>query len=199
MDGKMSQIDLIKILESHSKDFGKKFFFIREIASLLSLSSPAAAMLLMRAEKNGLVFRVKNLWVNNLNQPTLFEIALTLSSPSYLSLESALFYHQCLSQSPKGALSMVACGRPFKVKTPLGDIRYFHLREKLFFGFDSHRIAYPEKAWLDLIYMRGLRGRSRILFEDVYFDRLSEKKISRLALRFPPWVHDLSKKIIKNR
>jgi len=191
----MGQVDLIKTLETLSRDFKKKVFNVREIASLLSLSRPAAAMLLMRAEKKGLVFRIKNLWVNHLNPPSLLDVAFALYSPSYLSLESALFYHQCLSQSPKGGLTLVTSGRPFKIKTPLGNIRYFHTKENLFFGFDVHRMAYPEKAWLDLVYLRGLRGRSHILSEEIYFDRLNKKKIFNLAQRFPSWVHDLSKKL----
>lgn len=190
----MGQVELIKAMEILSRNHQKKVFFAREIASLLSLSRPAAAMLLIRAEKKGIVFRIKNLWVNHLNPPTILEVALALYSPSYLSLESALFHHQCLSQSPKGGITLVTSGRPLKIKTPLGNIRYFHMKEKLFFGFDVHRIAYPEKAWLDLVYLRGLKGRSDILSEEFYFDGMNKKRLSTFSARFPSWVNHLSKK-----
>ncbi len=192
----MGQIELIKTLETLARNHQKKIFLVREVASLLSLSRPAAAMLLIRAEKNGLVFRVKNLWVNLLNSPSLLEVATTLYSPSYLSLESALFHHQRLSQSPKGGITLITLGRPAKIKTPLGNIRYFHMKEKLFFGFNIDRIAYPEKAWLDLIYLRGLKGRSEILSEEIDLAGFNQKRLSRFATCFPSWVGNLSKKII---
>lgn len=194
----MGQIELIKTLETLAQNHKKKVFFVREIASLLSLSRPAAAMLLIRAEKKGIVFRIKNLWVNFLNPPSLLEVAIALYSPSYLSLESALFHHQCLSQSPKGGITLVTSGRPFKIKTPLGNIRYFHMKEKLFFGFNIHRIAYPEKAWLDLVYLRGLKGRSKILSEEIDLDGFNQKRLSRFATCFPSWVSNLSKKVMSS-
>ncbi|MEK7790637.1 MAG: hypothetical protein AAB309_03315 [Deltaproteobacteria bacterium] len=194
----MGQIELIKTFEILARNHKKKVFFLREIASLLSLSRPATAMLLIRAEKKGIVFRVKNLWVNFLNSPSLLEVAIALYSPSYLSLESALFHHQCLSQSPKGGITLVTSGRPFKIKTPLGNIRYFHVKEKLFFGFNIHRIAYPEKAWLDLVYLRGLKGRSKILSEEIDLDGFNQKRLFRFATCFPSWVSNLSKKVISS-
>lgn len=190
----MGQIEFIKTINALSQNYKKKVFSVREIASLLSLSRPAAAMLLLRAGKKGLVFRVKNLWVNCLNPPSILEVALALRSPSYMSLESALFHHQCLSQSPKGGLTLVTQGRPVKIKTPLGNILYFHVNEKLFFGFDVHRIAYPEKAWLDLVYLRGLKGRSKILSEEIYVDGMNKKRLSHFVTRFPSWVAKLSKR-----
>jgi len=186
----MGQIDLIKVLDILARENKKKVFSIRDISSLLDLSRPAAAMLLIRAQKNGIVFRVKNIWVNLLNPPDLLEVALVLVSPSYLSLESALFYHQCLSQSPKGRLSLITQGRPYKITCPLGNIQYFHLKKKLFFGFDTQRIAHPEKALLDLVYLRGLKGRKNIISEEIYFDTLNKKKFIRLAKFFPTWVSD---------
>ena len=193
----MSQIDLIKELENLSRNFNKKNFSVREIAMLLSISVPAAAMLLIRAEKKDLVFRVKNLWINKLNQPSLQEIAFALYSPSYMSLESALFYHQCLSQSPKGRITLITSGRPQKIWTPVGNIQYFHVIKRLFYGFDAHRMAYPEKAWLDLIYLRGLQGREHIISEDIYVENLKTRKILEFARFFPPWVYDLSKKTLR--
>jgi len=187
----MGQIDLIKILNVLAKDHKKKIFSVREVATLLSLSRPAAAMLLIRAEKNGLVFRVKNVWVNLLNPPELLEIAFTLVSPSYLSLESALFHHQCLSQSPKGWLTLVTISRPCTIICPLGNIQYFHVKEKLFFGFDIQRIAYAEKALLDLIYLRGLKGRTNIISEEIYCDRFNKKKTSKFLKHFPLWVRSI--------
>lgn len=184
----MGQVDLIKALEILAHQYKKKVFSIRDISALLGQSRPAAAMLLLRAQKKGHVFRVKNIWVNLLNGPDLLEVALALISPSYLSMESALFYHQCLSQSPKGRLSLITPGRPSKIDCPLGNIQYFHLQKKLFFGFDAQRIACAEKAFLDLVYLRGLKGRKHILSEEIYFDRLNRKKMIQLAKYFPVWV-----------
>ncbi|MBI2027685.1 MAG: hypothetical protein HYS98_07800 [Deltaproteobacteria bacterium] len=192
----MSQLDLIKILNVLSSEHKKKVFTLRDIASLLHLSRPAAAMQLLRAQKKGLVFRVKQIWINMLNPPDLLEVALALVSPSYLSLESALFYHQFISQSPKGGISLVTPGRPYKIVCPLGMIQYFHIQKKLFFGFDLMRRAYPEKALLDLIYFRGLKNRTHIFFEEIYMDRINKKKLFSFAKHYPSWVLDFLKKII---
>ena len=86
---------------------------------------------------------------------------------------------------------MISAGRPQKITCPLGNIQYFHMQEKLFFGFDTRRMAYAEKAFCDLIYLRGLRGRSDILSEEIYLDRFNEKKLFKFAKHFPSWVSHL--------
>ena len=184
----MTQLDLAKLLQKMAREHDKRIFTLREIAALAGISRPAAGMLLLRAEKNGVVARVVNCWINRSDPPDLSDLAFALASPSYLSFESALYRHGLLSQSPRGGLTVAVTGRPRVVESPWGSIRFIHLQRPLFFGFDSNRIAFPEKAWLDLVYIRGRRGRDQMLSEEVYLDRLNARRLRDFARRFPPWV-----------
>lgn len=185
----MTQVDLVQLLQKLVKNYKKRVFSLREIASLAAISRPAAGMILLRAQKKGIVSRVANCWINRLDPPELLEIAFALASPSYLSFESALYHHGVLSQSPRGALTVATRGRPGRKETPLGTIQFIHLKASLFFGFDSNRIASPEKAWIDLLYIRGRQqGRKQMITEEFYLNRLNQKRLRNFAKKFPRWV-----------
>jgi len=191
----MTQIDLVGILQRFARDHKKRVFSLREIATLAGVSRAAAGMTLIRAEKRGVVWRVLNLWINRLDPPELLEIALSLPSPSYLSFEGALYRHGLLSQSPRGALTLATTGRPRRIETPGGILQFIHLKNPLFFGFNAERIAFPEKAWLDLLYIRGRRGRKNPITETVYLDRLNKARLASFERRFPAWVSTLRRSL----
>lgn len=171
----MNQIELMKILQKLSQEHRKKIFLLKEIAAYSGLSRPQVAMSLLRGLKKEILWRVKNHWINRLDPPTLEELALTLVSPSYISFESALYHHHVLSQSPRGGLTLATTSRPRRIDTPLGRIEAIHLKSDLFWGYDAHRMALPEKAWLDLHYIRSRKG---LQFPEVfYLDQLDQKKI----------------------
>lgn len=185
-----SQVDVICAMDELARKYGKKIFRLREISAWLNISRPAAGMLLLRMEKKNLVSRVATVWINLRNPPTLQELSLSLRSPSYISFESALFAHHILSQSPRGEFTLVSAGRPGRFITPLGVIRFIHLRQDLFFGFDRNRMAYPEKAWLDLLYIRGLKNRNVLVSEEFQLNLLNKKKLTQFAKYFPNWVQE---------
>lgn len=184
----MTNIALIKLMNGFSKKYKKRLFTLREIADYTGESLPSVGMTLLRARKAGLVERVENIWFNMLEAPSVEEMALALRLPSYISFESALYHHGVLSQSPKGGLTVAVLSKPKELKTPLGDIRYMHLSKKLFFGFDAERIACPEKAFLDLIYINkkhGIHGFSEVFYTDL----MGRKKLRDLAKHFPAFVN----------
>lgn len=188
----MTILQLISCLQKFSKEYNKKVFSLREIAAFTQTSASSAAMTLIRASKKGIVARVGNLWLNRMDPPDLLEVALSLVLPSYLSFEGALYHHGILSQAPRGKLTMATTGRSRLIQTPFGNIQYIHLKTPLFFGFDEKRIAYPEKAWLDLLYIRGLRNRSFPVTEKFYLKELNPKKVKKLGAPFPLWVQKLA-------
>lgn len=183
----MNLVRLVQLLQRLSKDHRKRVFTLRDMAALAGEPRPTTAMALVRAAEKGLVGRVGNLWINLLDPPELLEIGLALPSPTYLSFESALYRHGVLSQSPRGALTMATSGRSRFLKTPLGNIRMTHLQPSLFFGFGADRIASPEKAWLDLIYIRGRKEGRGVLTERFYPTTLDRKRLRKLARSFPKW------------
>lgn len=188
----MTIVVLIQILQKLAKSHEKRVFFLKEMVELSGSSHAAAAMTLLRAAKKGLVGRTGNLWINLMDPPDLLEVAFHLVSPSYVSFESALYHHGILSQAPRGNLTMATSTRSRVAKTPLGTIQYIHLKPSLFFGFDKKRVAFPEKAWLDVLYIRGLKGRKNILTEKFYLEDLDVKKIKKWGRLFPAWVKSMA-------
>lgn len=184
----MTQVELVRLLQRLVRDHKKRVFTLREIASLAGISQPAAGMILLRAERKGLVSRVTNCWFDRLNPPELLELAFSLVSPSYLSFESALYHHGILSQSPRGALTLATTERPRKIETPLGNIQFIHLKPSLFFGYDAHRVAYPEKAWLDFLYIHRHKDATYTPTVELYEDRLNRKQLHHYGKKFPKWL-----------
>jgi predicted transcriptional regulator of viral defense system len=83
-------------------------------------------------------------------------------SPSYVSLQSALFHHGLIEQIPS-VIYAAAPGRPRRVKTPLGTVSFHRLPPELFEGFeitaDGAKVATAEKALFDLLYLSPSRSR----------------------------------------
>jgi predicted transcriptional regulator of viral defense system len=89
--------------------------------------------------------------------PSPFAVASRLRGPSYVSLQSAMAYHGVIPESV-AMVTSVTTGRPGRMRTPLGDFTYRHLRRSLFWGYreiaagrdQKAFMADPEKALLDL-------------------------------------------------
>lgn len=82
-------------------------------------------------------------------------------SPSYISLESALEYHGLIPEKVVEVQGVTP--RLTKTwSTPLGRFTYQHIKQERFFGYqsetlsmeDTFQCALPEKALIDLFYLR---------------------------------------------
>ena len=87
---------------------------------------------------------------------------LTAPFPSYVSLQSALYFHGIISQIPN-VIYAVSVGRTRVFRTPLGTVSIHHLQPEFFFGFEVMEtagvaMATPEKALLDYLYLRPARS-----------------------------------------
>ena len=115
--------------------------------------------------------------------------------PSYISLQSALFIHGMLSQIP-AAVTAVSLARTKTYSTRFGKIEIHHLDRELFGVYElagkySIKLAVPEKALIDLLYLkvapRGRKGRLPEIEIDPSFSRKKAlsfiAKISSLARR----------------
>lgn len=87
-------------------------------------------------------------------------VAAILQKPSYISLEKALEYHDLIPEAVP-VYSCVTTGRTGKFVSKLGIFDYKHVKESLFWGYESVTvnrqtafIASPEKCLLDLVYLR---------------------------------------------
>ncbi len=105
-----------------------------------------------------------------------------LVHPSYVSLESALAHHGLIPEAVFTTTS-VTTARPATYQTPLGRFDYRHIAPSLFWGYveipvGSGRgrqalVARPEKALLDLVYLRNGADRPAFLRE-LRLDRLDK-------------------------
>jgi predicted transcriptional regulator of viral defense system len=150
----------VRFLEfkAHFKPF--KVFSIQDVKKW---DSKFDSRRLVEWQDKNYVTKLINRWYlfsdEGVDEKLLYLVANRVYSPSYVSLESALSYHQLI---PEGVFSVTSVSslvtRSFD--TPLGRFVFRHLRPELFFGyqlleFDGQRIkmAEPEKVILDYLYL----------------------------------------------
>jgi predicted transcriptional regulator of viral defense system len=88
-------------------------------------------------------------------------ISNSLCSPSYISLESALFFHQLILDVPVN-IHAITQHKTVVYYTPKGNYNYRKIKPSLFLGFESMyidniktNIASKEKAFLDYLYFNA--------------------------------------------
>ena len=92
-------------------------------------------------------------------KPDIFAIAAALKSASYISMQSALSYYGLIPEHIYQHIG-VTTGRGQEYNTPLLDIKFYHIPQRLFWGYRSLPLntdnpifmASAEKALLDLLY-----------------------------------------------
>lgn len=136
--------------------------------------------------KRGEIFRVsKGVYVTSLQDPK-FPVAAVLRSPSYISFQTALSYHQILPERTHAVMSAgFRLNKEYTYDTPLGRYSFHYIPERVFSigiipaeeegaGF---RIASAEKALCDTLYkirkIENSAGISELLFEDLRIERES--------------------------
>ncbi|HEU5135592.1 MAG TPA: hypothetical protein VFU13_10655 [Steroidobacteraceae bacterium] len=156
----MNQIEALRRLQS----LGTPVIETRDVSALLSVTSANANMILRRlADQGQLIHLSRGRW---LTAPGISRFALpeliSAPYPAYVSMQSALFHHGLIEQIP-AVIYAVTLGRPRRTTTPLGVISFHRLPAELFTGFDVNddgaKIASPEKALFDVIYLGPARSR----------------------------------------
>jgi predicted transcriptional regulator of viral defense system len=125
----------------------------------------------------------------------LFFIANRIYNPSYISLETALSYYDFIPEAVF-AITSVSTIKTKTFSTVYGEMIYKHIHPRYFFGFDlvefesfRFKIASPEKAVLDFLYLNS-QLKSRGDMEELRFNReeaqkkVDEKKFKELLQRF---------------
>ncbi|HEY3730733.1 MAG TPA: hypothetical protein VGL28_05660 [Steroidobacteraceae bacterium] len=138
----------------------------RDVAALLQVSASNATTILRRLAAEKMIIHLsRGRWLVNqeIDRLALPEL-ISAPDPAYISLQSALFHHGLIEQIPS-ILYAVTPGRPRRLRTPIATISFHRMPPELFKGFDlssasDAKIATPEKALFDMIYLAP--GRSRI-------------------------------------
>lgn len=97
-----------------------------------------------------------------------FFLANILYAPSYVSLDSALSFYAMIPETVLATTS-ISTRKTTEFENAFGIFRYANLKRDLFFGFGQteivgHKVflAYPEKALLDLLYLRRMEFSSGV-------------------------------------
>ncbi len=111
---------------------------------------------------------------------------------SYLSAETVLHYYGLWPDIPFSVTSATAAA-PKKIINKAGSFFYFKIKPELFFGYQSLKmetgeflkIALPEKALLDYIYLKKIKS-----LKDLRLDlqKIDRRRYARYAKFFPLWV-----------
>ncbi len=169
----MNQIEALRRLQTLATPVVES----RDVSALLKVSASNATTILRRLAGEGLIVHLsRGRWLldENLDRLALPEL-ISAPYPAYTSLQSALFHHGLIEQIPSN-LYAVTPARPHQVWTPMVMISFHRMPPDLFTGFElsarsDAKIAIPEKALFDLLYLAP--GRSRL------FSKLPELSIPR--------------------
>ena len=173
---------------------GQKSAILRsdDIARRYGIVESAVGSALRRQERRGLVEHVSNkVYINKLAHDfSPRELVGVLRPKAYISLESALAEWGISTQSPS-SLTCVTTGFPRRFRTPSVRIVYRHIGEHLFWGFEekrtrdgSYKIAEPEKALLDWIYLQRQEGLPVVL-DELNLKVTDRTKLLKYASKYP--------------
>lgn len=175
------------------KHMGKKLFSFHDIVLMSGEEKPSVSIQLSRLVGSGITERpVRGWYVNPFAPPSAEELSMVIRHPSCLSMEYALAKHGILSQNVY-TLTLVTPRLPYTYRTGNGVFEYHQIKRSLFRGYvieGSILVAEPEKALLDLIYVRHVRGRDfsksalDSLMNDMYLEDLDQRKLLGFAEGF---------------
>lgn len=147
---------------------------------------------LRRQERRGLVEHIsRRVYVNKLAHDfSSRELVGILRPHAYISLESALAEWGISTQSPS-ALTCVTTGFPRKFHSASVHIVYRHISQNLYWGFQekrtrhgSYKIAEPEKALLDWVYLQRQEGLP-VAVDEVSLNSIDKEKLKKYAAKYP--------------
>jgi predicted transcriptional regulator of viral defense system len=163
-----------------------------ELARRYGISETTVGNALRRQERRGLVEHIsRGVYVNKLAHDfSSRELVSVLRPNAYISLESALAEWGISTQSPS-ALTCVTTGFPRKFQSASVHIVYRHIIEHLFWGFEekrtrhgAYKIAEPEKALLDWVYLQRQEGLPTVL-DELSFKPIDRRKLQKYAVKYP--------------
>jgi len=174
-----------------------------DLARRYNVQEIVARNALRRYESRGLVEHISNkVYINRLNQNfSPRELVNILRPESYVSLESALVDRGITTQSP-AILTCVTTGYPKTFRSPSVTLAYRKISKELYWGFEekrtrynTYRIAEPEKALLDWIYLSRQEGLPTPL-DEINLQFLDRQKLRAYAERFPRTVQEIAKQLL---
>jgi predicted transcriptional regulator of viral defense system len=181
----------MKIAELNS--ITRLYFGYEDIARALEISLASSRVSASRYVRLGLLVRLKrNTYVLRerwlaASREERFALANLGQSPSYVSLMTALDYHEITTQVQRGVIESVAVKRTKEISLPGSIFRYTKVSRAFYFGFIRHQeffIATPEKAFLDAVYLMSF-GRYALDLAAIDNEKLNREEIRRMSRNYP--------------
>lgn len=175
-----------KLLEK-LKILNKSFYTLNDFEILANQPRSSVRIMLNRLTKRGLIRRLlKNIYILP-DQIVDFEhLAEQIDNTSYLSFESVLSRYGILNQIPYAVT--LATAKKSKTYDLEGQrIVFRKIKPELFGNYvlqDKLRIATPEKALLDMIYLNA-RGKTALSLEELDISIINKKELLRLVKKYP--------------
>jgi len=178
-------------------NLNKAYYTAKDIALITGSAIPVVRVLLNRLVKRGKLIRLqKNIYIikNKLINNEL--IAQQINTSSYLSFESALNRAGILSQVPY-AITLATTKRSKTITLGGQEVIFRKLKNNLFFGYyleNNLKIAYPEKAFLDTVYLIS-RGKSKANLAEFDLTKLNRARLKKFINKYPKKVKNICKKL----
>jgi predicted transcriptional regulator of viral defense system len=173
----------------------KKLFTLSDLAQLTGEDRSSLSVQLTRLAKADVIRRAAHVWYENpFTPPSVEEISMVIRYPSYLSMEYALSKHGVLSQATH-TLTLITTKLPYTYRTNQAVYEYHQISKSLFWGYQKEGTvltAEPEKALLDLIYIRCANtgeltiDRVASLINDMDLSEFNIKKLYQYSQKFSP-------------
>jgi len=143
-------------------------FTTKDFACVSQKSLSSASKQLKRWQKRGVLHQItRGIWANTRHPHfSIYSLVPFLlgHNQGYISLLTALHLNGMISQIPR-TVQVVTTGFPRKLRTPIGDFEFFKMKPEMhrsgMHWSESKipfRIAGPEKALLDVIYLSTRKG-----------------------------------------
>ena len=151
----MKELSLYKIRDI-ALNSGIAVFDAQQLSQLIDKNKNIALVYMNRLVNNGLATRIVNGKISFIKDD--FLIASQLISPSYISMNSALLYHNIIDQVPE----YIECiNTRNSINFPELGITYHKIKPELFFGYRRYEkagsyifVANPDKAFFDGLYFK---------------------------------------------
>jgi predicted transcriptional regulator of viral defense system len=168
----MTQVEALAKIEA----LGQPFFETKDVAALLAVEHSNANKIAARLARSGLIVSLmRGKWALRRANKLAIAEHLTSPYPAYVSLQSALYYHSMISQIPSVTYA-VSLARTRRYETRIGTFSVHHIDPDFFFGYELNssgdaKIAVPEKALLDVLYLSPSRTRLFVKLPEIEYPK----------------------------
>lgn len=188
----MNNAERLKILS----DAGRTVFSLKNLQSLWGLSPQNTKIVASRMAQKHLIIRIARGYYAITEELNIYELANLIISPSYVSLNSSLFFHGISFQVSNTITSVGLLNYQKRVSSRL--FKYYSMKKSLFFNLEGIEykknlaIARPERAILDCLYFGILPNVDN-------YDKLNITYLKKVSFLYPKTVQKKIKKYIEKQ